>query len=160
LSTTDWSCVSLLAHDMLNCWRGGKQVFLCGNGGSAGNAIHLANDFLFGVARKTGAGMKVQALSANAAVVTCLANDVGYERIFAQRCACHRAGEGDGRQILCSTGLQWWEMQGSRRFGHSFSGGRHANRRRFAASRWAYVDAVAIRKPAESLIPRSSWKRS
>ena len=25
------------------------QVFFCGNGGSAGNAVHLANDFLYGM---------------------------------------------------------------------------------------------------------------
>jgi D-sedoheptulose 7-phosphate isomerase len=111
LSTTDWSSVSLLANDMLKCWRTKKQIFLCGNGGSAGNAIHLANDFLFGVARKTGAGIKVQALSANAAVVTCLANDVGYERIFAEQLAVHAhagdllialSGSGNSANIVCA----------------------------------------------------------
>ena len=77
LATADWSMVSLLASDMLRCWREKRQIFLCGNGGSAGNAIHLANDFLYGVAKKTGGGIRVQALSANPAVMTCLGNDVG-----------------------------------------------------------------------------------
>jgi D-sedoheptulose 7-phosphate isomerase len=103
LAATDWSNVSLLANDMLKCWRGKQQVFLCGNGGSAGNAIHLANDFLYGVAKKTGAGIKVQALSANAAVVTCLANDVGYERIFAEQLAVH-AHPGDLLIALSGSG--------------------------------------------------------
>ena len=87
LATTDWSKVSLLASDMLRCWREKRQVFLCGNGGSAGNAIHLANDFLYGVAKKTGGGIRVQALSANPAVMTCLGNDVGYEHIFSEQLA-------------------------------------------------------------------------
>jgi D-sedoheptulose 7-phosphate isomerase len=111
LATTDWSGVSLLADDLLKCWRAKQQVFLCGNGGSAGNAIHLANDFLYGVAKKSGAGMKVQALSANAAVMTCLANDVGYERIFAEQLAVHAhpgdllialSGSGNSPNIVCA----------------------------------------------------------
>jgi D-sedoheptulose 7-phosphate isomerase len=62
-------------------------VFLCGNGGSAGNAIHLANDFLYGISKTLGSGLRVSALSANSAVLTCLANDVGYESIFSAQLA-------------------------------------------------------------------------
>ncbi len=87
LASSDWSGVAQLARDMRECWAAGRQVFFCGNGGSAGNAIHLANDFLYGIAKRTGGGMKVQALSANAAVITCLANDVGYERIYSEQLA-------------------------------------------------------------------------
>ena len=46
LRTSDWSNVAQLGLDMQQCWLKGKQVFFCGNGGSAGNAIHLANDFV------------------------------------------------------------------------------------------------------------------
>lgn len=87
LATADWSAVALLAHDMLKCWNHKNRVFLCGNGGSAGNAIHLANDFLYGVAKQHGAGIKVMALSANAAVMSCLGNDLGYEHIFSEQLA-------------------------------------------------------------------------
>ncbi len=87
LASSDWSGVAQLALDMRECWAAGRQVFFCGNGGSAGNAIHLANDFLYGIAKRTGGGMKVQALSANPAVITCLANDVGYERIYSEQLA-------------------------------------------------------------------------
>ena len=44
LGSTDWSGVAQLGMDMHECWLAGRQVFFCGNGGSAGNAIHLAND--------------------------------------------------------------------------------------------------------------------
>ncbi len=87
LASSDWSGVAQLARDMHECWAAGRQVFFCGNGGSAGNAIHLANDFLYGIAKRTGAGLRVHALSANPAVITCLANDVGYEKIFSEQLA-------------------------------------------------------------------------
>lgn len=87
LATSDWSSVIQLANDMLRCWESGQQVFLCGNGGSGGNAIHLANDFFYGVAKSKGAGMKAIALSANAAIITCLGNDLGYDHIFSEQLA-------------------------------------------------------------------------
>lgn len=87
LAQSDWSPVAQLALDMHACWLAKKQVFICGNGGSAGNAIHLANDFIYGIAKRTGGGLKVHALSANPAVLTCLANDVGYDRIFSEQLA-------------------------------------------------------------------------
>jgi len=87
LATSDWSPVAELAADMQLCWQEGRRVFLCGNGGSAGNAIHLANDFLYGIAKRTGGGLKVMALSDNPAVITCLANDLGYDHIFSEQLA-------------------------------------------------------------------------
>ncbi len=103
LASSDWSRVNLLAQDMLRCWQEKRQVFFCGNGGSAGNAIHLANDFLYGIAKKTGGGLKVQALSANSAVMTCLANDVGYESIFSEQLAV-QAQAGDLLIALSGSG--------------------------------------------------------
>ena len=62
--------------------------------GSAGNAVHLANDYIYGVAKRTGGGIRAVALAANPAVMTCLANDVGYEHIFSEQLAV-LANEGD-----------------------------------------------------------------
>ena len=103
LASSDWSSVNLLAQDMLRCWQEGRQVFFCGNGGSAGNAVHLANDFLYGIAKRTGGGLRVQALSANTAVMTCLANDVGYESIFSEQLAV-QAQAGDLLIALSGSG--------------------------------------------------------
>ena len=103
LATSDWSAVAQLAADMQLCWQEGRRVFLCGNGGSAGNAIHLANDFLYGVAKRSGGGLKVLALSANSAVITCLANDVGYDRIFSEQLAV-QAQQGDLLIALSGSG--------------------------------------------------------
>lgn len=78
----DWAPVHDLAAELVACWRDGRQVFICGNGGSGANAIHMANDLIYGVSRSFGHGLKCHALSANNAVMTCLANDEGYEKIF------------------------------------------------------------------------------
>lgn len=103
LSSSDWSGVAKLGEDMRKCWLAGQQVFFCGNGGSAGNAIHLANDFLYGIAKRTGAGLKVQALSANPAVMTCLANDVSYDSIYSEQLAV-LAEAGDLLIVLSGSG--------------------------------------------------------
>ncbi len=67
-------------------WENNNNFFICGNGGSAGNANHIANDFLYGVASNTiKPGMKVESLSSNTAVVTCLANDIGYENVYSEQ---------------------------------------------------------------------------
>ena len=63
LAESDWTGVAALAEDLLRCWKIGNQVFLCGNGGSAGNAVHLANDFLYGISKTHGSGLRVHALS-------------------------------------------------------------------------------------------------
>jgi len=83
LAEASWGGVEALARELLECWQHGRQVFLCGNGGSAGNAMHLANDFLYGISKTFGSGLKVHALPANASVLTCLGNDCGYDQIFA-----------------------------------------------------------------------------
>ena len=59
-----------------------RQVFLCGNGGSAANAMHIANDFLYGIGKSSHAAIRVQALTANQSILTCLANDISYDEIF------------------------------------------------------------------------------
>ncbi len=74
--------VQSLASALHSAWQGNRQVFICGNGGSAANAIHIANDLLYGIAKETGKGIRVHALTANQAIMTCLANDISYEEIF------------------------------------------------------------------------------
>jgi len=103
LALADWSCVAQLAADIHDCWVQKRQVSLCGNGGSAGNAVHLANDFLYGIAKRSGGGLRVHALPANPAVVTCLANDIGYDRIYSEQLAV-LANQGDLLVLLSGSG--------------------------------------------------------
>lgn len=85
LRAHDWTNFNILLLRLQECWRENRQIFLCGNGGSAANAIHLANDLLYGVDKAEGRGLRVTALPANASVLTCLANDIGYEDIYSQQ---------------------------------------------------------------------------
>jgi D-sedoheptulose 7-phosphate isomerase len=103
LATAEWSGVAQLTADIHECWLQKKQVFFCGNGGSAGNAIHLANDFLYGIAKRPGGGLRVNALSANPAVITCLANDIGYDRIYSEQLSV-LGNPGDVLVVLSGSG--------------------------------------------------------
>jgi D-sedoheptulose 7-phosphate isomerase len=103
LQAADWTGALRLAKELRDCWQTGRQLFLCGNGGSAGNAIHLANDFLYGVSKTFGSGLKVSALPANSSVLTCLANDVGYDEIFSYQLAV-QAREDDVLIVLSGSG--------------------------------------------------------
>ena len=103
LQNADWEPVARLAEELLDCWRTGRQVFICGNGGSAGNAVHLANDFLYGISKTHGSGLRVTALPANTAVITCLANDEGYDSIYSLQLAV-QARAGDVLIVLSGSG--------------------------------------------------------
>jgi D-sedoheptulose 7-phosphate isomerase len=84
-NSLDWNRVKTLSDELLNAWKSGNKVFICGNGGSAANANHFANDLLYGVSPHEGKGLKVYSLTANTSVNTCLANDTGFENIFAKQ---------------------------------------------------------------------------
>ena len=81
--------VEILAQDLRSAWVKGRHIYICGNGGSAANAMHLANDFHYGVGAcgqgPTLPGLRVEALPANSGVITCLANDTGYENIYSHQ---------------------------------------------------------------------------
>ena len=63
----------------------GNQVFLCGNGGSASTASHLANDLGKGASLGQGQRFRVLALTDNIPWITALANDLDYSQIFIEQ---------------------------------------------------------------------------
>ena len=81
----DSETVHLLSTSLREAWHNNKQVFICGNGGSAANAMHIANDLFYGIAKEFGTGIRVNALPSNPSVLTCLANDISYIDIFSQQ---------------------------------------------------------------------------
>jgi D-sedoheptulose 7-phosphate isomerase len=93
----------ILAEAMFDTWSTEKCIYICGNGGSAGNAIHLANDLIYGAGMTNGRGLRAEALSANAAVLTCLANDTGYENIYSEQLRV-KGAEGDILIALSGSG--------------------------------------------------------
>ncbi|MER2492192.1 SIS domain-containing protein [Catenovulum sediminis] len=103
LLSTDWDNVEKLANKLHALGNNNSTLFLCGNGGSAGNAEHLANDFLYGISPNDANGLKVEALSANCSVLTCLGNDLGYEQIFSRQLEV-KASAGDMLIVLSGSG--------------------------------------------------------
>jgi D-sedoheptulose 7-phosphate isomerase len=71
----------LLKKAMQDAKSKGGVVYICGNGGSAANAVHIANDFIYGSGDPR-RRFDIEALPANNSVLTCLANDLGYDKIF------------------------------------------------------------------------------
>ena len=80
-----------------------KNIFICGNGGSAGNSNHIANDFIYGASRKNKKKFKIESLSSNSSVITCLANDEGYEHVYSKQIES-KATEGDFLIVLSGSG--------------------------------------------------------
>ncbi len=95
--------VQILAKTLQAAWSQKKVIYLCGNGGSAGNAIHIANDWIYGAGVNAGIGLRVEALSANAAVLTCLGNDIGYDKIYSEQLRV-KANSGDVLIVLSGSG--------------------------------------------------------
>lgn len=85
VTAMDWSSVEKLAHMVEAARKGRKQVFLCGNGGSSANALHIANDFTAAMFKGTRNAIRANALPANVGVLTCIGNDLSYEQIFSQQ---------------------------------------------------------------------------
>lgn len=81
--------ITMLAHAIAE----DKKVLLCGNGGSATDAMHIAAEFVvrFVTDRKAHPAI---ALSADNAILTACANDYGYEKVFRRQVeALGRSGD-------------------------------------------------------------------
>jgi D-sedoheptulose 7-phosphate isomerase len=66
------------------CLRSGRKILACGNGGSAADAQHLVAE-LIGRFHHERHALAAIALTGDAATLTALANDYGYERVFARQ---------------------------------------------------------------------------
>jgi len=61
----------------------GARMFSCGNGGSASIANHMQCDHVKGIRNQTDLAPQVLSLSTNVELLTAIANDLGYENVFA-----------------------------------------------------------------------------
>jgi len=76
--------VTTLAADVVEAWRGGGRFLVCGNGGSAADAQHIAAE-LVGRFQAERPGYAAIALTTNTSTLTAVANDYGYDRVFARQ---------------------------------------------------------------------------
>lgn len=64
----------------------GKKILLCGNGGSAADAQHIAAE-LVGCYEKQRRSWPAIALTTDTSALTAVSNDLGYEQVFARQLA-------------------------------------------------------------------------
>ena len=75
--------VSSLTNTLVDCFKGGGKVLFCGNGGSAADAQHLAAEFS-GRYYYDRPPLFAEALHVNTSYVTAVANDYGYDHVYAR----------------------------------------------------------------------------
>lgn len=69
---------------LLACLKAGGKLLTCGNGGSAADAMHLVEELIGNYHRRRRA-LAAICLCADAATLTCIGNDYGFEQIFARQ---------------------------------------------------------------------------
>lgn len=77
-----------------------KPLLICGNGGSAADAMHIAGE-LVGKFLKERRALKAIALSADPAIITAWGNDVSYDDVFARQVDAY--GDAGGVLLAIST---------------------------------------------------------
>jgi len=65
-------------------YRNGGKMLLMGNGGSAGDAQHIAAEFI-GRYKKERRPVAAIALTVDSSILTCVGNDYGYEEVFSRQ---------------------------------------------------------------------------
>ena len=77
-----------VANLVATAFREGHKVLLFGNGGSATDAAHIAAEFV-GRYHRERAPLPAIALATDIAAITCIANDYGYDELFARQIRAH-----------------------------------------------------------------------
>lgn len=80
--SVDTSSVQRAADFIVDATKERRTVFVCGNGGSAAIADHLTCDCLKGIRTDTDMKPRVVSLSSNGPLITAIANDMSYDRVF------------------------------------------------------------------------------
>jgi D-sedoheptulose 7-phosphate isomerase len=73
-----------IARAMASALRSGGKVLWCGNGGSAADSQHMAAEIV-GRFRRERRGLPSIALTTDTSILTAVANDYGFEKIFARQ---------------------------------------------------------------------------
>lgn len=94
LAGLDSKSIGAFAELLLSARSGGNTVFFIGNGGSAATASHFANDIAIGTRTGDDHPFRAVSLTDNVAVITAIANDEGYDRVFVDQLKVQmRAGD-------------------------------------------------------------------
>jgi len=88
LGQLDETEIAGFVTELLRARDSGSRIYFLGNGGSAATASHFVNDIAIG-SRSWERPFRAVCLSDNNAVLTSIANDYGYERVFVQQLQGH-----------------------------------------------------------------------
>ena len=80
--------IAIVAGLMVTAFREGRKVLLFGNGGSATDAAHIAAEFV-GRYKRERKPLPAIALATDIAAITCIANDYGFDELFARQVRAH-----------------------------------------------------------------------
>ena len=94
--------LKLIGSLMVDCLSKGGTIFWCGNGGSAAESSHLAVE-LIGRFKNNRRSLPSLSLNADTSAITCIANDFGYDEIFARQLE-GLGKKGDVLIVLSSSG--------------------------------------------------------
>lgn len=70
---------------LTNCFKAGNKLLICGNGGSAADAQHIAAEFVGKFYRIDRPALPAIALNVNTSIITAIGNDFGYDGIFTRQ---------------------------------------------------------------------------
>ncbi len=85
IENIDKNEIKKCAEILLEAYENEKQIFICGNGGSASTASHFACDVNKGVSYGLDKRFKVIPLTDSLSTITAYTNDVGYDVIFVEQ---------------------------------------------------------------------------
>jgi D-sedoheptulose 7-phosphate isomerase len=94
--------IAVIADLIVERLAAGATIFTCGNGGSAAEAMHFSEE-LIGRYRGDRAPQRAVCLNADPAALTCIANDFGFDRVFARQCEA-LIREGDVLLVFSTSG--------------------------------------------------------
>jgi len=82
------STVTQIANELVRVIKNSNKLIVCGNGGSASDALHFAGEIVGRFQRERSAWSAV-VLNADVATMTAIANDYGYDNVFARQTEGH-----------------------------------------------------------------------
>ena len=94
--------IARAAEMIEQCLRAGNKLLICGNGGSASDAAHLATELVVRFAKDRRAYPAI-CLNGDGGLLTAAANDYGFDEIFARQVAAFGV-EGDVLIVLTTSG--------------------------------------------------------
>lgn len=85
--------IEKITSEIIQAFKEGNKVLICGNGGSAADSQHMAAE-LVGRFKKERKALPAIALTTDTSILTAIGNDYGYDKVFSRQVEAH-GQEGD-----------------------------------------------------------------